>query len=533
MDAFIRLLAGNPLLLLFVVAGIGFPLGQIKVKGVSLGLAAILFVGLLIGSFDERLKLPEIVYQIGLVIFIYNIGLATGPAFFSAIRRKGLLQAVVGVVVLVGVALVVAKWAQSMGLNAALASGLFCGSMTTTPGLAAVLELSKGTAHGSDPIVGYSIAYPMAVLGCLSAMLVFIRFVRAGADDDGQNNRIVVQTLTLGEATAGRTIAELREIVGPRVIFTRIRHGEQVALASPSDRVEPGDDLTIVGEEKLVDRAAARMGATSGPHLELDQTEFRMRRIFVSSAQVAGRSLAEIGLPQSHQGLVTRVRRGDTDFVPSGETVLEYGDRARVVARPDELAQIARLFGDSYRALSEIDVFSFSIGIAIGLLIGEIPIPVPGGFVVKLGLSGGPLLVALILGTIHRTGRFVWTLPYSANLTLRQLGLILFVAGVGTRAGYAFWQTLSSGRALPLFLFSFALTTSMAVIYLAIGHLIFRTPKSTLLGMVSGLQTQPAALGLALEQTGSEKPNVGYTMIFPFAILTKIIAAQMLYQALR
>jgi len=210
------------------------------------------------------------------------------------------------------------------------------------------------------------------------------------------------------------------------------------------------------------------------------------------------------------------------------DTVLEPGDRIRVLTRRDRLDEVSRYFGDSYRAISEIDILSFSLGLALGLLLGTVPIPLPGGVDLKLGFAGGPLVVALVLGWLGRTGRFVWSLPYSANLTLRQAGLVMFLAGVGTRSGYAFVSTLTQGGGLALLVAGGLITFTVALTTLIVGHKVLGIPMSVLTGLLGGLQTQPAVLGFALEQTKNDLPNVGYTTVYPLATVAKIILAQVL-----
>ena len=207
--------------------------------------------------------------------------------------------------------------------------------------------------------------------------------------------------------------------------------------------------------------------------------------------------------------------------------LLERGDRVRVLTRRETMDAVSDLFGDSYRALSEIDILSFSLGLALGLLLGLVPIPLPGGVSVKLGLAGGPLIVALVLGWRERTGPLLWVLPYSANLTLRQIGLILFLAGIGTRSGYAFFTTLTQGSGLALFGAGILITTGVAVTMLYVGYRVLKTPMGLLTGMLAGLQTQPAVLGFALEQSGNDLPNIGYASVYPVATIAKIVFSQL------
>jgi putative transport protein len=222
------------------------------------------------------------------------------------------------------------------------------------------------------------------------------------------------------------------------------------------------------------------------------------------------------------------VRRGDVDLLPHDLMRLELGDRVRVLAPVKRLPAVTAWFGDSYRAVSEVDVLTFGLGLALGLLLGILPLPIPGGLRVTLGFAGGPLIVALLLGTLERTGPLVWSLPYSANTTLRQIGLVLFLAGIGTRAGSGFLATFTSGSGLALFGAGALITFVTAFTALAIGYRLMRIPMSLLVGMVAGIQTQPAVLGYALEQTRNEIPNLGYAAVYPAATIGKILLVQVL-----
>ncbi|HEY3378307.1 MAG TPA: TrkA C-terminal domain-containing protein, partial [Armatimonadota bacterium] len=244
------------------------------------------------------------------------------------------------------------------------------------------------------------------------------------------------------------------------------------------------------------------------------------------------RQLRDLELQQKFGAVVTRIRRGDVDMLAHADTVIELGDRVRVVSHRERMNAVSSFFGDSYRAISEIDILTFSLGLTLGLLLGILPIPLPGGVTLKLGFAGGPLIVALILSAIGRTGPIVWTIPYGANLLLRQIGLIFFLAAVGTRAGYAFVSTLSQGGGLAIFIAGAIVTCTTALLMLWIGHKLLKIPMGLLIGMLAGLQTQPAVLGFALEQTGNDLPNIGYAAVFPVAMITKILVAQVIITVL-
>ena len=260
----------------------------------------------------------------------------------------------------------------------------------------------------------------------------------------GVNRHIFNRTIRVTKSDAcGHPIHELIRTQGWDVVFGRVRQGDDLGLVHGWTEFCPGDLVTIVGAQEDLERVTAFLGEESSEHLELDRSELDYRRIIVSNPKVAGHQLRDLNLPQQYGAVVTRVRRGDVEFLPHGDTVLDLGDRIRVLTSRNNLDAVSSFFGDSYRAVSEIDILSFGVGLALGLLVGLIPIPLPGGTTLRLGFAGGPLIVALILGYVERTGPIVWTLPYNANLTLRQFGLVLFLAGIGTRSGWAFVTTFS------------------------------------------------------------------------------------------
>lgn len=540
----IQLLIDNPLLLLFVVAAIGYPLGRIKFRGGSLGVAAVLFAGLAIGSLHPDLKLPEIIYLLGLVLFVYTVGLSSGRGFFASFRRKGLRDNfLVMVVLIVGAGLaLIAHFV--LNLKATLTAGLFAGSLTNTPALAGVLETIKSIAPAgavdrllAEPVVAYSVTYPIGVVGMILAMAVVQRIWKidyaaealtlrdVGATQRRLSNRTI--RITRSEAI-GMPIHEILRDKPWDVIFGRMKHADQLSLPHGWSVLALDDLITAVGSPEDLDRVTEFLGEASDEQLDLDRSQLDIRRVFVSNLKIAGHRLRDLNLPQQFGAVLTRVRRGDVEFVPNGDTQLELGDRVRILTRRENIDAVSTFLGDSYRAVSEIDILSFSLGLALGLLVGLIPIPLPGGLTFKLGFAGGPLIVALILGARERTGPLVWSLPYSANMTLRQIGLVLFLAGIGTRAGYAFVTTFMQGGGVLIFFAGAIITCVTALVMLWLGRRVLKIPMSILIGMLAGLQTQPAVLGFAIEQAGSDVPNIGYATVYPIATIAKILLAQLL-----
>lgn len=540
----IETLIQYPLLLLFIVSAIGYAIGRIRIKGSSLGVAAVLFVGLAIGALDPRLALPEVIYELGLIIFVYTIGLSSGAGFFASFRRKGLRDNLFVLAMLIFAAGVAVALHFLFRFKPTISAGLYAGSLTNTPALAGLLDAIGNVAAPdvreallAEPVVGYSVAYPMGVLGVILAIAVMRRVWRIDFAAEAQTLRqynLVEQNLfnrtirVTAPAAIGVAMRDLQRQHNWNVVFSRVQRGDELRLVTGDTVLQQDDLLIVIGTPEEIDEMAPHLGEFAPERLELDRREYDFRRVFVSNPAIAGRRLGELRLPQRHGAIVTRIRRGDIDLLADADMVLELGDRVRIVARRDDLPAISRLFGDSYRALSEINLLTFGLGVMLGLLVGLIPIPLPGGITFRLGFAGGPLIVALILGAIGRSGSLVWTMPYSANLTLRQMGLILLLAGIGVSSGHTFLTTFTDSGGALLFLAGMIITCTTAFLTLFIGYRLLKIPFGLLAGIVAALHTQPAALGFSLEQSQNELPNIGYALIFPIATISKILIAQLL-----
>ncbi len=536
----IELLSQSSLLLLFVVLAVGAPLGKIKIAGVNLGIASVLFTGLAFGALSPDIKLPAIIYEIGLVLFIYCIGISSGEQFFGNLKKKGWRENALALGAIVFAFLLVLSIGSFTSLKYSHLAGIFAGSLTNTPALAASLEFIKGVTPVAliesalaEPVVAYSVCYPMGVIGMILAIIIFQKVFKTSlktnaevAEADKLTNATVVIT---NEKIIGQSIREIKVKNKLNIVFGRIKHEGISSLALETVMPALGDLMTIVGKPAEIEKAITLLGKRSEIHLEVDHQQLDMRRVFVSNHDIIGQSLKDLNLPHTLGIIVTRIRRGDSDILPNANTTLQFGDRVRILTGRNELASASKFFGDSYAAQSEIDILTLGLGMAAGFLLGMIPIPLPGGFTLKLGIAGGPLIVALLLGAINRVGKLVFVMPYSANHTIRQLGLVLFLAGIGTRSGFAFGETITnSDDGLTFFTIGAIITITIAFFFLFIGHRILKIPFPRLAGMLSGVQTQPAVLAFVNEQAKSEQPNIGYSSVFPIATLAKIIFAQVL-----
>ncbi len=531
-----HVLIDNPVLLLFVVIGVGAALGSVRVKGVALGPAAALFVGLAVSAYDDRLaNTPAIVSQIGLALFIYTVGLASGPSFLAELRRGG-SKVLIGVTVLLALfTAALAGVGLLFGFDAGERAGLFAGSLTNTPALSAALQtLGKRVAAGevTDPVVGYSLAYPFGVLMMLFAAQWSLRRRRVPSSDSRVASEPAARSATSATFRVERAdvppLGELRQWHGSHLAFSRYEHAGRVELATTDVRLVVDDLCVVIGVPDEVERFIEWIGERSTRHLALDRTTFDFRRISVSNRALAGVHLRDLDLEGRFGATVTRVRRGDTDVVADHDFVLRLGDRLRVVGPASRLPDVAVVLGDSDRSLGEVDAMGFAIGMSIGLLIGLISIPLPGGGSVELGVGGGPLIAGLVLGTFSRTGRITWQVPHAANLTLRQLGILIFLASVGIRSGATFADAAGTAVGAQLALAALIVTSVLAAASLLLMRLLRSTPESAA-GQIAGIETQPAVHAYAAERTeGDERVDAGYALVLPLAMIIKLILVQLL-----
>jgi putative transport protein len=528
-EALVGALAGYPILTLFVVIGLGYLLGELNLFGFRLGVAGVLFVGLAVGSLGPAVTLPDIVATLGLIIFVYTIGIQSGPAFFESFRRQGYRNTVLAAGVLVfgfGLTAALAAWLE---LGGASAAGLYSGALTNTPALAAAREVLGAAGRPADAVVAYSIAYPIGVVGVLLCFQMARRFTKPAPQPVDEAPEIHVRDFVVkNPGVAGRSLGDvLRLHKDYGFVISRIRQNGRTDIARSDTRLDFGDIVAVVGDEQSLERAGQIFGETTDTHIESDRSELDFRRVFVSNKDAVGKRIRDLNLQDRLGATITRVRRGDIDVVPTPDTRLEFGDRVRVLTRRANFPTVSQFFGDSIRGTAETDFVSVALGMVLGVLVGLMPIPLPGGGTLRLGLAGGPLLVALVLGKIERSGRITWVIPFSANLTLRQIGLLLFLAAVGTRAGVGFVETLLA-NGLQLVLAGAAVTFTVTLGTLWIGHRFLRIPFDVLTGLASGVQTQPACLAFANTMAGSDRPNLGYASVYPAAMIVKIVAAQML-----
>lgn len=525
---------------------VGYGVGELRVRGFKLGVAAVLFVGLGFGALSPNLAVPQFIIFLGLAIFVYTVGLSSAPAFFASFRRHGFKDVYFATFTVFLSGLMAYGAGQLLDFDAALTGGLYAGASTNTPALAGLLDaIQKGADAGAvqgmseRAVVGYSLAYPMGVLGVMLALFLLQKMMGI---DYKKEARELHKTYPMGEELTsstikvenneliGRSLREYRQRYNFRVAFGRLEHDGRTILSNWDTVPQAGDLLVLIGTKENIAAAVGHLGSVAERQLSHDRSVFDVRRLFISNDAIAGKTIASLNLTERFNLLITRVQRGDMDLLATGDTVLELGDRILMVAHRDDLPDIFKVFGNSYEALSRVNLLSFGLGIALGLLLGMVNITLPGGYSFSLGFAGGPLIVALILGQLRRTGPIVWTLPYGANLTLRQLGLIFLLAGIGINSGQTFFNTLQTELGYQVFLAGGVIAILSTVATLLIGYRMLKIPFSLLGGMVG---SQPAVLDFAVEQAGNKYPTIGYTRMLPVVLIGKILAVQVLFNLLR
>jgi putative transport protein len=378
--------------------------------------------------------------------------------------------------------------------------------------------------RNNDPSIGYSVAYPFGVIGPILCIYFMTRLVQPKFPQKVQ--RFHMGEVTLGDNCAGRSLDDLVKELPSGAQVTMVRKAGQNIVPSADLTLAPGDALLIVAEQQdAIAAAAARLGKLEPGQIVKDRSALDYIRVFVGKASVVGVPLSRLPLPTGFPVHLLHVRRYDTDIVPTPDLMLEFGDRVGVLMPADRKEDIRRYFGDTVKAAAEFSYVSLGLGMVMGVLLGLIPIPIPGLGTVNLGIGGGPLIVALILGKLRQTGPLLWTMPLPANIVLRNYGLAMFLAAVGINAGQPFVRTVSETGLTMLFIGVAVLLTTVLIV-LIVGHYLMKVPYDDLVGVASGATGNPAILVYSTRMAPTERPDIGYAMIFPSMTIVKVIAVQ-------
>lgn len=517
-------LESQPFITLFLVIGLGYAVGQIRIGSLSLGIGAVLFVGLGIGAIAPKAAPPALLGTVGLVLFLYGIGIQYGRDFFkgliSPLGIKANLLASFAVFAGFTVALSVAKL---MGFGPDFIAGMFAGALTST----ATLQAAFDAVGNKNPAVGYAIAYPFGVFGPILCFYLAKLLLRPMIEIPPPSRLIVAETRVGDRALAGKTVAELVAMVPDGVDLLMVRRNGMNMLPEPTLVLEADDVLAVAGfPEVLVQLQTEDAEATT--EVRDDRRHLDYMRVFVSKPGLIGMRLDELPLPKGVSAKIIQVRRGDFDLLPKPDLIIEHGDQLGVLIDSNHRPLVSQFFGDSIKSGTEFSFVSLALGIVLGGLIGMIPIPFPGIGSVKLGAAGGPLIISLVLGYIGRLGPFNWRMPMVANIVLRNLGLTLFLAGVGLSSGAPFVQNISGTGLLMLFA-GIAVLLTVLIIVLLIGYYVLRMKFDDVIGVASGATGNPAILAYANQLAPTGRPDIGYAMIFPgVGTILKIVLVQVM-----
>src|SRR5512136_2015519 len=526
MDMLRTFLEQQSLFSLFLVIGLGYAIGGVNIRGFSLGAGAVLFVGLATGIFAPKCAPPAMLGSLGLLMFVYGIGIMYGKQFFSGLTSAFGLKAN-GLVLLshltaIGVCYVAYA---VFSMSPSDVAGLFCGALTSTPALQAAI----GAVGNNNPALGYSVAYPFGFI----APFILMHFAnlwlkkRALAPTTGTGlelEEIVVRS----QQVIGRTLAEISADLPANVRIFLVRHGNQNRAPDPDMVLEYNDVVALTGESaKAIEKARLLVGESATGQITGDRGDLDYFRLFVSRPAVVGVSLADLQIPGVPEFSVMHVRRGDADLLPRPELVLEFGDRVGLMVHRKHRDVARKHFGDSIKGTTEFSFVSLGAGMALGVLLGLLPIPIPGLGTLRLGLAGGPLVMGLILSRLGRTGSWVWTMPFSANVIMRNLGLTVFLAQVGMTSGPQFLETVQKTGALFLG-WGAAIVLTAVLVNLLVGHFIFKFRFDDLIGSTCGVAANPAHAVFASKLVPTVRTDIAYAITFPTGTIMKILLLQVM-----
>jgi putative transport protein len=528
MDTLAAFLTQQPLLALFLVIASGYALGSIDIRGFSLGVGAVIFSGLLIGAIAPACQPPAMVGTLGLVMFLYGLGTQFGRQFFAGLAGKaGRQYNLLAGFALMTTAGVAAVELQVVDVSHALLTGLFAGSGTSAPTMQAAMQASGST----DPAVGYSVAYPFGLVGPILCMYLLQLLVRPNVEPPAKSGVHTIEVAVHSEEAIGRVLGETiaRMPAGVRVLAARV--GEENRHPDPSLVLGANDVLFLGSLDRDALEAARRLlGEHAAGRLVADRSAMDYLHVFVSRANLVGTPLSDVTFPAGVEATIANVQRGDTEMLVTPGLTLEPGDRVGVLTSRASFPAVRKFFGNSIRGTTEFSYISLGLGMVIGVLVGVLPIPVPVLGSLKVGVAGGTLIVALILGKLGRTGRLTWTMPLSANLTLRNFGLSIFLAQVGMTSGQPF-VTVVASHGPVLLLAGAALLLAIVLPTLLIGHYIMRVPFDDLLGITSGVTGNPAILAYGYRAFPSDRVEICYATVYPAATILKIVIAQVIVAA--
>lgn len=529
---------------LAITIAIGIALGKIKIAGISLGITWILFVGIALSSFGMQIDPTIIAFvkEFGLILFVYSVGMQVGPSFFSSFKQGGMrLVGIATAIVLIGVATAYIIHLVT-GTPIPTMVGVLSGAVTNTPGLGAAQQAYADSTGVNDPTIamGYAVAYPLGVVGIIISIVLLRVIFRIKLDKEKEalessNESKYAAKISIELTNTnlfGRTVLETRSLINRSFVVSRVcRVNGQIEIANAQTVLHEGDKMLIICAGDDVEAIEMMLGhqidMQHSDWINLDQ-QFISRRIIITQPHINGKTIGELRLRSSHAVNVTRVNRSGVDLIPEHNLELQIGDRLTVVGSEMAIDAVAKTLGNSMRRLREPNLISIFLGIFLGVFVGSIPIAIPGmPQAVKLGLAGGPLIVAILISRFGAHYHLVTYTTMSANLMLREVGISLFLAAVGISAGEGFIDTVVNQGGYMWILYGIIITMLPILLVGIFARKVFKLNYFTLMGVVAGSMTNPPALAYSNATAGNDVPAVSYATVYPFMMFLRVLTAQL------
>ncbi|ELJ1693035.1 putative transporter [Escherichia coli] len=536
--------------ILALVAVVGLFIGNVKFRGIGLGIGGVLFGGIIVGHFVSQAGMTlssdmlHIIQEFGLILFVYTIGIQVGPGFFASLRVSGLRLNLFAVLIVIIGGLVTAILHKLFDIPLPVVLGIFSGAVTNTPALGAGQQILRDLGTPMEMVdqmgMSYAMAYPFGICGILFTMWMLRVIFRVNVETEAQqhessrtNGGALIKTINIRVENPNLHDLAIKDVPilnGDKIICSRLKREETLKVPSPDTIIQLGDLLHLVGQPADLHNAQLVIGQEVDTSLSTKGTDLRVERVVVTNENVLGKRIRDLHFKERYDVVISRLNRAGVELVASGDISLQFGDILNLVGRPFAIDAVANVLGNAQQKLQQVQMLPVFIGIGLGVLLGSIPVFVPGfPAALKLGLAGGPLIMALILGRIGSIGKLYWFMPPSANLALRELGIVLFLSVVGLKSGGDFVNTLVNGEGLSWIGYG-ALITAVPLITVGIlARMLAKMNYLTMCGMLAGSMTDPPALAFAnnLHPT-SGAAALSYATVYPLVMFLRIITPQLL-----
>ncbi|EFC1893801.1 putative transporter [Escherichia coli] len=536
--------------ILALVAVVGLFIGNVKFRGIGLGIGGVLFGGIIVGHFVSQAGMTlssdmlHVIQEFGLILFVYTIGIQVGPGFFASLRVSGLRLNLFAVLIVIIGGLVTAILHKLFDIPLPVVLGIFSGAVTNTPALGAGQQILRDLGTPMEMVdqmgMSYAMAYPFGICGILFTMWMLRVIFRVNVETEAQqhessrtNGGALIKTINIRVENPNLHYLAIKDVPilnGDKIICSRLKREETLKVPSPDTIIQLGDLLHLVGQPADLHNAQLVIGQEVDTSLSTKGTDLRVERVVVTNENVLGKRIRDLHFKERYDVVISRLNRAGVELVASGDISLQFGDILNLVGRPSAIDAVANVLGNAQQKLQQVQMLPVFIGIGLGVLLGSIPVFVPGfPAALKLGLAGGPLIMALILGRIGSIGKLYWFMPPSANLALRELGIVLFLSVVGLKSGGDFVNTLVNGEGLSWIGYG-ALITAVPLITVGIlARMLAKMNYLTMCGMLAGSMTDPPALAFAnnLHPT-SGAAALSYATVYPLVMFLRIITPQLL-----